>query len=178
MLLTHWQCRTGLAALVMMTGGCGEEAPPSPQQVIEQAGRLLQPLPDRYRSVTRLTALDLPRASEVDARLLSARMESIEPQTREFCLSAAEAEQGFARLLQQMQDGECHIAQFAADEGDLKAELDCTTPGNVAARIRMTGIAGERSSRMDLSITQEGPAIPGGQMLLDMEVRNQPVGSC
>lgn len=178
MFLNRGQCRTGLAALLMTLGGCGEEAPPNPLQVAEQAERLQRPLPGRYRSETRLTGLDLPRAGEGDARLLRARLEAIQPQVREFCLSGAEAEQGFAQLLRQMQDGDCRIAQFNADKGSLKAELQCTVPGNVAARIRMTGTAGERTSQMDLSITQEGPAIPGGRLLLDLEVNNRLVGSC
>lgn len=162
----------------MILGGCGEDAPPSPQQVIEQAGHLPQPLPGRYRSETRLTALDLPGAGEVDAKLLRDRMQAVQPQLREFCLSAAEAQQGFAPLVKQLQQGDCAVAQFSADKGQLQAELTCDAPGHVRARIRMTGTAGQRESQMMLSITQQGPAIPGGRLLLDMEVHNTLIGSC
>lgn len=159
-------------------GGCGEQAPPSPKQIIEQAGGLLQPLPGLYRSETRLTALDLPGASEADAKLLRGRMEVVQPQLREFCLSEQDAKGGFGPFLQQMQDGDCHVASFTVHKGKLRAELTCAPSGNVTAHIRMTGIAGESESRMTLSIRQQGPAIPGGRLLLDMEVHNTRAGSC
>lgn len=162
----------------MILGGCGEEAAPSPQQMIEQAGRLPQPLPGRYRSETRLTGLDLPGAGEAEAALLRDRLRAVQPQLREFCLSAADAQQGFAPMVRQLRQGDCTIAQFSAADGRMQAQLTCAAPGDVTARIRMTGTAGQRTSQMRLSITQQGPAIPGGRLLLDMEVRNTRIGSC
>lgn len=178
MFLTPLQCRTGVAALVMLAGGCGENAPPGPEQVKRQAASLPQPLPGRYRSETRLVQLDLPGTGKEDARLLQQRMSAVQPQVRMLCLTMAEAQQGFAPLVRQMQQGACTVSRFDTTGGRLDAEMICPLDGGGTSRIALSGTAQQRESTLDMRITQSAPSIPGGRMVLDMEVRNRWIGTC
>lgn len=167
----------GGAAALAMLGACGQEAP-SPEKVRQEAARLPLPEPGRYRTETRLTRFELPNAPAHEARLLRDRMAGVQPQVREFCLTPEEARRGFEPLLKQLQDGACRMDSFVVNSGRLRAVLNCTAAGGVTSHIAMEGMAQPRESRIALSIRQQSPAVPGGQVSMTMDVQSRWTGSC
>lgn len=177
MQLTALRRRLGAAALAIIIGGCQQKAP-SAQEVLEQASHLEAPLPGLYRSETRLEQFALPGASRRDAQLLRRRMAGVQPQVAQSCLTPEQARQGFAPLVQQLQQGDCRFDSFVANSAAMRAELHCTAPGGVQSHVRMEGTGAAAGSTMRLSIDQRGPAIPGGVQTMTLQVVNRRIGSC
>lgn len=178
MQLTGNRCRVGAAALALfIIGGCQQKAP-SAQEILEQASHLEAPLPGLYRSETRLEAFALPGASRRDAQLLRRRMAGVQPQVAQSCLTPEQARQGFAPLVQQLQQGDCRFDSFVANSGQMRAELHCTAPGGVLSHVQMEGTGAASGSSMRLTIEQRGPAIPGGLQTMTLNVASRRVGRC
>lgn len=177
MQLTAYRRRLGAAALAIIIGGCQQKAP-STQEVLEQASHLAAPLPGLYRSETRLEAFALPGASRRDAQLVRRRMAGVQPQVSQSCLTPAQARQGFAPLVQQLQQGDCRFDSFVANSAAMRAELHCTAPGGVQSHVQMEGTGAAGGSTMQLTIEQRGTAIPGGLQTMTLNVVSRRVGSC
>ena len=177
MLLRRRPGRLLAAGLALAAAGCAPDAP-SDREILEQAERLPQPRPGRYSSTTRLAAFELPRASPQEADRLRTRMGGLEPQRNEFCLTPEQAREGFAEMLKRSQQGNCRFDRFGADERQLSAEMRCEGPGAGSSVIRMKGTAAAEASRMTLAVEQRAPAIPGGELRMELEISNRRIGDC
>jgi hypothetical protein len=168
-----------VTALIGTAGlaGCGQAAP-SPDRVRQEAAELVLPEPGRYRSETWLVGIDLPGAAPAEARLLRDRMAQVPPQVRTFCLTAAEAAEGFGPMLRHLQQGDCTADRFEASQARISAQLTCAAPFETGARIGIEGTAGPRRSDIDLTIRQTGPDIPGGELRMRLAVQTRWSGRC
>ena len=165
------------ASLALLPAACGGGAP-SDEAILAEAGKLAQPLPGKYRSVTRLTRFELPNASPQEADRLRTLMGGLVPQASEFCLSAAQARDGFAQMLRRSQQGDCRFARFGADASRLNAEMRCTGAAGSTSTVVMEGEGGARRSRMTLRVDQRAASIPGGELQMELEVSNRRTGDC
>lgn len=181
MFLNYGHCAGTVVVTALICGaglaGCGPAAS-SPDRVRREAATLVLPEPGRYRAETRLVGLDLPGTAPAEARLLRDRMAQVQPQVRTFCLTAAEAEEGFAPMLRHLQQGDCTADRFEASQTRISAELTCAAPFRAGARIGIEGTAGPRRSDIDLTIRQTGPDIPGGELRMRLTVQTRWSGRC
>ncbi len=159
------------------SGGTSAEQP-SEDQILERAGKLEQPIPGLYRSVTRITAYELPGAPPEEARLARERMLGVEPQESQRCLSAEEAKTGFRTMLQAMQNDECRFDSFTTAGAKMSAVMRCAASDGGSSVITMEGVGRSSESSMDLLIEQQGLAIPGGTATIRMTVENRRIGDC
>lgn len=158
-------------------GGCQND-PPDEAAVLEEAGQLVDPEPGLYRSTTTLTRFALPRASPQEAERMRLRMESLDAQTSKTCLTEKEARRGFAGVIEEMQEGDCLLAEFETEGGRLDAQLTCTGIGGVISRVDVSGEGTPTTSRMEIAISQDGPGIPGGTQEIALLVENERIGDC
>lgn len=168
----------GLPALLLAAlAGCAPD-PPDGQDILASAANLPKPQPGLYRSTTRLTAYDLPRASPQEAAAMRQRFALLEPATAESCLTPQLAEDGWVAVVRSLGEGTCEVERFAADGAGMQATVACAAPGGGTSRLVMTGTASTSSSSMDIGIVQQGPAIPGGEQVISMAITSQRVGDC
>ncbi|MFC4256513.1 DUF3617 family protein [Altererythrobacter xixiisoli] len=173
------------APALLMLGACnlsgddaGQAEQPSDAQILERAGQLEQPVPGLYRSITRMTAYELPGAPPEEARLARERMAAVAPQESQHCLSAEEAKRGFGAMLQTVQGGECRFDSFTTTGAKMSAVMRCAAADGGSSVITMDGVGRSTESSMELVIEQQGLSIPGGTASIRMTVENRRVGDC
>jgi len=162
-----------LPAAALASCGSG----PTEAEILAEADRLAEPLPGLYRSTTTLENYDMPGAAMDQARIARERM-VLSPQVREFCLTPDEAAGGFRRMLADMQGGDCAMEKFASHDGRLDARMRCTGGNAIASTVSMSGEADPQRSTIDLAIEQQGDALPGGVVRMELTVESVRVGDC
>lgn len=174
-----------VAPTLLLLGACnlsgddaGQAEQPSDAQILERAGKLEQPVPGLYRSITRMTAYELPGAPPAEARLARERMAGVEPQESQSCLSAEEAKSGYQSMLQSLQDGECRFDSFTTSGAKMSAVMRCASPDGGSSVITMDGVGRSTESSMELAIEQQGLTIPGGTATIRLTVESRRIGDC
>jgi hypothetical protein len=164
-----------LGALVL--AGC-DAGGPDDAAVLAEAAKLAEPLPGLYRSTTSFEGYELPGAAAREAEIVRQRMASLNPQVREFCLTPEDAQGGFRAMLKAMQEGDCAVERFAAQDGRLDARMRCSGRGGIESLVTMAGEADPVRSRLSLDIEQSGNAIAGGRSRMLMQVASERIGDC
>ncbi len=177
-----WKMMAILGTLVL--AGCGDEPgePKTADEVVAEAENLIKPRPGLYRSTMRLTEIDVPGLPAGQAEQMRAMMGGSEGQTSETCLTQEQADQGFRDFARQIGEGgqgaQCEFSQFDAAGSRLDAALKCTGPGGVAVDMTMGGTVEKERSALTMTMSQENPALPGGEMQMSMSVSSQRIGDC
>ena len=169
--------RLSVAFGLLLLAGCQAEKPDQ-TDVLHEGAKLVKPLPGLYRSMTRLTAFDLPGADPQTEDLMRDKFGQILPQTREFCLTPAAAERGFQDLVRQGQQGDCAFDRFVAGKTGLSARMHCRSGANLTSDVSVEGTGAADRSHVDLAIVQAGPSIPGGSETISLAVDNMRIGDC
>ncbi len=155
-----------------------DSTPPSEEDIVAQAEQFAAPDPGLYLSTTTLMSFELPNAGPDTADRMRSQLDLLAPQEREICLTEADAEQGFAALLRDMQEGNCEVTSFDAGETRFIADFACPGTGGSSSRVMMEGTGTATTSQMELDIEQNGSAIPGGVLTMRFVVENQRIGDC
>ncbi len=166
-----------LIALLGIVPACQSD-PPSQEDMLQAANNLVQPEPGLYRSTSTLEAFDLAGASQDDAERMQFLMGGLEPQVSTACLSQEDSEQGFVSLLREIRQGDCSFESFDAGATRFRAEMQCNGADGTSSHVSMYGTTAAESSRMELDIEQQGPAIPGRRLDMQFVVENQRIGDC
>ena len=169
--------RLTIAFGLLLLGACHDQGPDR-NAVLHEGAKLVKPLPGLYRSMTRLTAFELPGADPQTADIMRDKFGQILPQTREYCLTPAAAEKGFEDMVRQSQQGECAFERFVADKTRLSARMHCRSGPSLTSDVSVEGTGAPDRSHVDLSIVQSGPDIPGGSETIALAVDSQRVGDC
>ncbi len=181
--MMRWQwvmIPAGYLVLAACSGGSDE--PKSPDDVLMEAENLVKPVPGLYRSDTELVDFDIPGIPPAQAAQIREMAGGLRGSGNNYCLTEAEAEEGFRNMAKRFSEGEqgisCNFTEFEADGSDLDATLKCTGPGGVDASIAMDGTVEPEKSTMRMQMSQKSPAIPGGEMRMTMEVKSERIGDC
>ena len=166
------------ATLIGAAGMVSCSDPPDEQEILSSAASLPQPQPGLYRSTTTVVRYDLPDASPQEADRMRALMGNMMPSAREFCMSAEDAADGWAAMIQQAEEGSCSFDRFDVEGNRLGATMACAGVGGITSRIDVLGTASATSSSMNLVITQNGEDIPGGEQVIEMQVASERLGDC
>jgi hypothetical protein len=165
-----------LAGLCVAAAAC--DSGPSKSEILDQASRMVKPVPGLYRSVTTLSEFEMPGATAQEAGRMRERMGGIKPQEREYCLGEEEAEKGFAQMLAQSQSGSCSFSRFIVNDRRLSASMSCEGEAGYSASVEMDGMGEAQQSQMTLRIQQRGPGIAGGLLRMRLDVDSRRIGDC
>ncbi len=103
-----------MRALVMVTGcalalaACGSEPDQSKtaEEVIEAADELVKPLPGLYRSSAEVIEFEIPGIPPEQAARMRDMAAGLQGEQRTQCLTEAEAEEGFRRVVKRRGEGQ------------------------------------------------------------------------
>lgn len=179
-MMSHKQFVRAVAslALAVCAAACGPSGPPGAEDILASAEAMVSPEPGLYRSVSRLERFELPHATPQEAARLRTMMDGLEPQESTTCLTSADAEEGFAAVLREVQQGDCTITEFSANEQYMRARMECRGAAGAISEVVMAGQGTTTSSRMQLDVEQTSSAVPGGTLQMRFAVSNRRIGEC
>ena len=173
------------AALTACGGEASEEAASegkSLDEVVAEASELNRPTPGKYTSSAKMIEFNIPGIPPKQAEQLRGMMQGIEKQNNEYCLTAEEVAEGWEEMTRKMNNAangaDCKFDRFNADDGNLDAQMSCTGERGIGAQITMTGTMTPEKQVMVMDMKQTGPALPGGEVNMKLEVTNQRLGDC
>ncbi len=167
-----------LAALAL--AGCrkpAEQQPKTAVQVKEAAAQIAKPQPGKYRTTLTIAKVGFPGMPPQ----LAGRMREMfakTGQSREFCLTQADADKGFEDFTKRAAQGDCSYDRFSTTGGRLDARMTCQTGKDMHAVYKMTGNFSATGSHITLSGDQTAPGMPGGAMHMEAEVVSERIGAC
>lgn len=168
-----------LAFPALLLGACSAEPEElGEREILHRAERLIPPEPGQYRTITRLTAFEMPGADPQEAERIRTDFGFIEPDESERCLSRAEAVRGFLPLVEAMQRGNCTFSRFDTSEQRLDAVMQCEGAEGTMSDVSVQGEAGTQSSRLETSVVQRDDSLPGGELHFTLVVEMQRLGEC
>ncbi len=175
---------TLLIASTIVLAGCGGpesadvdgDGEITMEEAAERSKDMAKPDPGQYRSTTEMVELNMPGAPQ-EVRDMMRGMLDQGAQSREFCLTPEQAEEGFAEMIKksQIQDS-CSFEKFDADSGTIDAVMICNQPGQGEGRMTMQGTGDSTSS--DMRMTMEIQTPDGQEMSMVMRTQSERIGDC
>jgi hypothetical protein len=171
----------GLAGAMLSLAACGskkeQSGPKSMEQVKEEAARLERPEPGQYRQVIEITRLEVPGLPAEAAEQMKAAMTVA--QENKFCLTSEDAEKGFRDMFDDIGKGsQCTYSRFDVDGGRLDAQMDCKSPSEGTAVMKINGTVTSDGSDVVVAMDAEGGQEPMGNMKMTMHMTTERVGDC
>ena len=175
---------TALAAATVALAGCGDgvvDETSSEAEIAAAADEIVKPEPGKYETTGELVALELPDMPDAPPQaeeMMRGMMEAAFEQKTEQCITPEEAEQGFARMIEQLQagmeDGSCETQDFTIDGNAFDATMRCGENEEIGL-VTIEGTGGRTSSEILMSITGESPQ---GAMTMKVKFDSRRVGEC
>lgn len=174
----------GVVGGALALAACGSEPdqPKTADEVIAAADDLVKPRPGLYRSSAEIVEFEIPGIPPAQAARMRDMAAGLQGQAQTQCLTQAEADEGFKRVVKRLGEGQngvaCTFSRFEAAGSDLDAALECTGPAGVDADMTIDGTVEKERSRMRMEMSQQSADIPGGEMRMTMEVVSERIGDC
>jgi hypothetical protein len=163
---------------------CGSSGPKSEEQVKQEISKIERPMPGQYKSSIKITKFEIPGLGQKEAEAFKGLMSGT-AQTRTYCVSKEESDQGFKEMTKQFEKGKCNYDRFDATGGRLDAKMTCETGKGMSSTIEISGTTTSEGSNMVLKMQNSAPAGtnafgPGamGNANIEMEVSNARIGDC
>lgn len=170
-----------LVAGALVVSACDKPQPKSADEVVAEANTLTKPEPGLYATSVKLIDFEIPGLPPAQAEQMRAQFGSMANREASQCLTAAEADAGFERVVRQVGEGvggmQCVFNRFSADGGTLDAVMACTGPGGIKADITINGTVTRDRSAMTMTMAQQIGAMPGG-MRMQMQFDSRRTGPC
>lgn len=171
-----------LAVSALALGGCGSKddssnGPKSMEDVKQEAAKLDRPEPGEYRQVMEIKRLEVPGMPKEAADQMQAMMKATQETT--FCLTAADADKGFKDMFDGIGKGsQCTYSKFDVDGGNLDAQMDCQSPQEGKATMKLTGTVTDSGSDVTVAMDTTGGPPPMGTMKMTMHMTTTRLGEC
>lgn len=169
----------GLLAL----GGCGSKdasapgAPKSTDEVKQEAAKLETPEPGQYRQRVEITRLDAPGIPKEAAEQMKTMLKS--GQETLTCLTKAEADKGYRDMFKGVGKGDqCTYSRFDVDGGHLDAQMECTSPQQGKATMKLAGTVTKNGSAITIDMDASGGPAPMSSMKMTMHMTTTRLGDC
>ena len=163
---------------------CGEEKkePRTAEEVIAEAGSLERQRPGQDETTVEVVEFSVPGLPAGQAEQIKSMMGGMSGQASKFCLTEAEADNGFEEPIRKMTEGtgqmKCEFDAFDVDRGKIDADLTCSGPQGMSAEIALNGTAEAEASSMNMTMVQKASMIPGGEMRMEMKMDSRRIGDC
>ena len=166
-------------AAIAMLSGCGKsaDAPKSPEEMSQAAADIPKPQPGQYRTTITIADISFPGMPEARAAQMK-KLFGAAGQTRDFCLTQAEADRGFEDFNKRVGEGKCSYDRFSAEGGKLDAAMHCETGKGMTTRAEMHGEFSPTGSQLEMTSSASSATMPGGGMTMRMKIVNQRIGDC
>jgi predicted small lipoprotein YifL len=169
----------GLLALA----GCGSKdasapgAPKSTEEVKQEAAKLETPEPGEYRQSVEITRLDAPGIPKEAAEQMMTMLKSGQQST--ICLTKADAEKGYRDMFKGVGKGDqCTYSKFDVDGGHLDAQMECTSPQQGKATMKLAGTVTKNGSAITIDMDASGGPAPMSSMKMTMHMTTTRLGDC
>lgn len=171
----------GFAGAVLSVGACGskeeDSKPKSMEEVKQEAAKLDRPEPGQYKQTIEITRLDVPgmpkEAAEQMKAMMTASQESL------ICLTKADTEKGFRDMFKGMGKGnQCSYSRFNVDGGKIDAQMDCASPQEGTATMKINGTVTPGGSDVTIDMDTKGGQQPMSNMKMTMHMTSERVGDC
>lgn len=164
--------------LVLALCACDRGAPqPEKAGSSPSAPAVEGPLPGRYRTTIRVTAVHIPGMSEAEAAR-AATMFGDKGHASEACLAEADAAKGYRRFAQLAERGACRYERFSAANGKLAGAMVCQVGQGLTQRSALSGSYTRTGAVMRLRADASGAAQGGAGMAMDSEITSERIGDC
>ncbi len=177
--------------LIFALAGCGSEpaseesAAKSAGEVIAEASQMAKPLPGLYETTSQLMDLSISGVPPEQLSMMKQQLSANSGQKETMCLTRADAEQGFEKMLRemgemgQMGEGlECAFSRFDASGSKLNAVLNCSGPGGTRMAMRMDGTVAPDRSDMMMTVNSSSDMMAGRDMTMVMQTASRRIGDC
>lgn len=142
----------------------------APGAVAGAAAAMPRPEPGLYRTTITMTGIDVPgMGANVPGH--GSGMTT----TNEYCLTEAEAAQGYEEMVKRGQDQSCTYERFSVAGGRLDAVMVCRSD-NRQARMEMTGTATPTGSEFDAVMKMDLDGRGNGAMRFN--AKHERIGDC
>lgn len=166
-----------IAAALLLTACQADDQPKTEEQVRGEADKLAKPVPGQYRSTSKLVSFEVPGMDPAQSARIRDMFAST-MQGREYCLTEAEADKGFAEAMKKLPQGKCSYDRFSVSGNYLEAQLTCETGKDMKGVIGLKGTISETGSQISMSVEQAAPGKPGDKLKVVAEVASERVGDC
>lgn len=163
-----------LAALALLPGCDRQDSERKAPAAEADPGPSDAPLPGRYRTRVRVTAVAIPG---MDSRQAAA-MFGTQGHSSESCLAADDAARGLLRFAAQAERGRCRYESFTASAGKVEGVMVCAVAKGVTARSKVTGTYSPTGSVLKISEETDASGRPGDGMRMDSEIASERIGDC
>jgi len=170
-----------LVALCMIAG-CKQAPPKTAAEVKEAVAKLDKPLPGLYRSTIKLAEFSVPGMSAAQSERMRTMFDSA--QSRDFCLTAADAEKGYEEMTKRLAQGQCTYDRFEAAGGSIDAAMTCNAVRGATSKVAMKGTLNPEGSRIHMTVEQSLPGMGAaaslgvGGVKMVADVTSNRVGDC
>lgn len=127
-------------------------------------------------TVKSATLPDAPAAMQSQVAQMTAAMTG-KTQSREQCMTPAEARAGVEAMSRGMQDGNCTSQGFETGGGKITGRMTCTS-GTTQAELVMNGTYEPEKIVINADMTMNEPRAPGGKVQMNMEMTATRIGDC
>ncbi|MCJ1962194.1 DUF3617 domain-containing protein [Novosphingobium mangrovi (ex Hu et al. 2023)] len=170
-------CSSGGDGEAGSADGDGRGEPPSLAEMKEAARELVKPEPGLYaRTITieNFEAPGLPAEIAGQVKGMMAR-----DRTENFCLTRAEAEDGFRDMFENVgETSNCSYDRFAVTDGALDAQMTCAHPSQGTAVMTLQGTASATTSDVTMEMNVTGGQAPMSEMNMKMRMVSKRTGDC
>ena len=166
-----------LPVLLLLALCACDRAAPQRDKAGDGAPAAEGPLPGRYRTTIKVTAVRIPGMSEVEAAR-AATMFGAEGHSSEACVTASDAAAGYRQFAKVAERGVCHYERFSASDGKLAGVMACQVGQGLTQSSQLSGSYTRTGAVMLLRADATGAAQPGGGMAMDSEITSERIGDC
>ncbi|MDE8650185.1 DUF3617 domain-containing protein [Novosphingobium album (ex Liu et al. 2023)] len=172
----------GVALALSLLAGCGSKenadtGPKTMEQAKQEASKLDRPEAGQYKQTIEITRFEIPGMPKEQADQMKGMMQNA--QVQEFCLTPAQAEQGFKDMFDKVgEGGECKYSRFDVSGGRIDAKMDCASKEQGTATFLLAGTVGPKGTDITVDVDQNNPKSPMGTAKIGMHMKTERTGEC
>ncbi len=162
--------------------GCKQAPPKTADEVKQAVSQLDKPLPGLYRSTIKLAEFSVPGMSAAQSERMRTMFDSA--QSRDFCLTAADAAKGYEEMTRRLAQGKCTYDRFDAAGSTIDAAMTCEAMPGTSSKVVLKGMVTPEGSQMHMTVEQSLPGMGAaarigvGGMKMVADVTSNRVGDC
>lgn len=139
----------------------------------EAAGGVITPQAGKYKATIEMVSIEMPGAPDGVVEMMKSQMNV---RTSEHCLTQEEADEGFEKMAEAAQQGDCTVKKFDMNGGDFNSEMTCNAGNEGKMSIAIKGKGTPTS--MDMTVSMEGDMPGMGAAKMVMRTTQERIGAC